>query len=61
MTGEAARRVLPNYRRRGAPLLLAEQLLAWSLYHQGEPVNQIAQRISRTVIEARAILSGDMA
>lgn len=60
MTREAARRRPPNYRRRGAPLLLAEQLVAWSLYHEGEPVNQIAQRVCRTVIEARAILSGDM-
>lgn len=59
MMREAACGAPPNYRRRGAPLLLAEQLLAWSLYHRGEPVNQIAQRISRTVVEARAILAGN--
>ena len=44
--------------RRGTPLLLADQLCAWLHYRDGQPVQQVALHLRRTVREARTILFG---
>lgn len=41
-----------------APILLAEQLVAWVLHRQHATTLQIAHRIGRTERQARAVLFG---
>lgn len=47
-----------NRERAQAPLLLAEQLIAWRLFREGEPVHAIGYAIRRPILQARAILYG---
>ncbi len=44
--------------RRDEPLLFVEQIFAWLSFNDGQPVQQVALHLRRTVKQARAILFG---
>lgn len=45
--------------RNGHPVLLVEQLVAWTMYRRGEWVIDIGNRLGRTPAQARRILHGE--
>lgn len=44
--------------RTGTPLLVAEMLIAWAMWRDGESVNEIGRHIGRTRTATRSMLFG---